>query len=176
MKIYQPFFAVVVNVAKRNINMKVEVGQKAPEFSLFDSEKTKVSLSDYKGKNVVILFFPQAFTSVCTTELCNVRDNISQYNNTNAQVFGISVDSIFTLARFKDDQKLNFPLLSDFNKEASAAYYSLINDFVFDMKGVSKRAAFVIDKEGVVQYAEVLDKVTDLPDFDAIQQTLQRLN
>jgi len=153
-----------------------KVGQPAPEFSLFDSEKNKVNLADQKGKNVVLLFFPQAFTGVCTTELCTVRDSISQYNNTNAQVYGISVDSVFTLAKFKEEQQLNFPLLSDFNKEASASYDSLIQDFVFDMKGVSKRAAFVIDKEGIIQYAEILDKVTDLPDFNAIQETLARLN
>ncbi|GAB2668638.1 peroxiredoxin [Flavihumibacter cheonanensis] len=153
-----------------------KVGQPAPVFSLFDSEKNKVNLADQKGKNVVLLFFPQAFTGVCTTELCTVRDSISQYNNTNAQVYGISVDSVFTLAKFKEEQQLNFPLLSDFNKEASASYDSLIQDFVFDMKGVSKRAAFVIDKEGIIQYAEILEKVTDLPDFNAIQETLARLN
>lgn len=153
-----------------------KVGQAAPAFSLFDSEKNKVSLEDQKGKNVVLLFFPQAFTGVCTTELCNVRDSISHYNNTNAQVYGISVDSVFTLAKFKEEQQLNFPLLSDFNKEVSASYDSLIQDFVLDMKGVSKRAAFVIDKEGIIQYAEILDKVTDLPDFNAIQETLAKLN
>lgn len=155
--------------------MPVATGQKAPDFSLFDSEKNKVSLSDQKGKNVVLLFFPQAFTSVCTTELCSVRDNIALYNHTNAQVFGISVDSVFTLARYKEDQKLNFPLLSDFNKEVSAAYDSLIEDFVFGMKGVSKRSAFVIDKEGIIRYAEILDNVGGQPNFAAIQETLQLL-
>ncbi|MBC6490306.1 redoxin domain-containing protein [Flavihumibacter stibioxidans] len=156
--------------------MKIEVGQKAPDFSLFSSDKSKITLSEQKGKNVVLLFFPQAFTGVCTTELCNVRDNIALYNNTNAQVFGISVDSIFTLGKFREDQGLNFPLLSDFNKDASKAYDSLMEDFVFDMKGVSKRSAFIIDKEGIVRYAEILNKVTDLPDFDAIQKTLAGLN
>lgn len=153
-----------------------KVGQPAPAFSLYDSEKNKINLTDQKGKNVVLLFFPQAFTGVCTAELCNVRDSISHYNNTNAQVYGISVDSVFTLAKFKEEQQLNFPLLSDFNKEVSASYDSLIQDFVLDMKGVSKRAAFVIDKEGIIQYAEILDKVTDLPDFNAIQETLAKLN
>ena len=153
-----------------------KVGQPAPAFSLYDSEKNKVNLADQKGKNVVLLFFPQAFTGVCTAELCNVRDSISHYNHTNAQVYGISVDSVFTLAKFKEEQQLNFPLLSDFNKEVSASYDSLIQDFVLDMKGVSKRAAFVIDKEGIIQYAEILDKVTDLPDFNAIQETLANLN
>jgi peroxiredoxin len=152
--------------------MKIEAGQKAPDFSLYDSEKNKVSLSDHKGKNVLLLFFPQAFTSVCTKELCNVRDNIAQYNNVNALVFGISVDSIFTLAKFKDEQKLNFPLLSDFNKETSQAYGTLYDTFVFDMKGVSKRSAFVIDESGIVQYAEVLENAGDMPNFEAIEGAL----
>lgn len=152
--------------------MKIEAGQKAPDFSLYDSEKNKVNLSDYKGKQVLLLFFPQAFTSVCTKELCSIRDNISQYNSINAQVFGISVDSIFTLAKFKEEQKLNFPLLSDFNKETSQAYGTLYDTFVFDMKGVSKRSAFVIDEAGIVQYAEVLENAGDLPNFEAIECAL----
>lgn len=152
--------------------MKIEAGQKAPDFTLYDSEKNKVNLSDYKGKNVLLLFFPMAFTSVCTKELCSIRDNIAHYNNVNAQVFGISVDSIFTLAKFKEEQKLNFPLLSDFNKEVSQAYGTLYDTFVFDMKGVSKRSAFVIDEEGTVQYAEVLENAGDLPNFEAIEAAL----
>ncbi|MFX6803751.1 redoxin domain-containing protein, partial [Acinetobacter baumannii] len=88
---------------------------------LFDTEKTQVSLHAQKGKPVVLLFFPLAFTGVCTAELCNVRDNMATYNATNAQVYGISVDSLFTLDKFKKEQNLNFPLLSDFNKEASTA-------------------------------------------------------
>lgn len=154
----------------------IQVGQKAPDFSLYDSDKQKVTLSDYKGRNVILLFFPQAFTGTCTKELCSTRDNIAVYNGANAQVFGISVDSIFTLAKFKEEQKLNFPLLSDFNKTVSTAYGSLYDSFVFDMKGVSKRSAFVIDKDGVVRYAEVLETATDLPDFAAIQNTLKGLN
>jgi peroxiredoxin len=155
---------------------KIGVGQQAPDFSIYDSEKKKVSLSDYKGKNVLLLFFPQAFTGTCTKELCSTRDNIAVYNQANAQVFGISVDSVFTLAKYKEDQQLNFPLLSDFNKDISAAYGSLYDSFAFDMKGVSKRAAFVIDKQGIIQYAEVLETATDLPDFTAIQKTLAGLN
>ena len=155
---------------------KIGIGQAAPDFSIYDSDKKKVSLSDYKGKNVLLLFFPQAFTGTCTKELCSTRDNIAVYNQANAQVFGISVDSVFTLAKYKEDQQLNFPLLSDFNKEVSATYGSLYDSFVFDMKGVSKRAAFVIDKQGIVQYAEVLETASDLPDFTAIQKTLTGLN
>lgn len=155
---------------------KIGVGQQAPDFSIYDSDKKKVSLSDFKGKNVLLLFFPQAFTGTCTKELCSTRDNIALYNQANAQVFGISVDSVFTLGKYKEDQQLNFPLLSDFNKEVSAAYGSLYDSFVFDMKGVSKRSAFVIDKQGIVQYAEVLETASDLPDFTAIQKTLAGLN
>lgn len=152
--------------------MKIEVGLKAPDFSVYDSEKNKVSLSDYKGKQVLLLFFPQAFTSVCTRELCGIRDNISQFNTVNAQVFGISVDSVFTLAKFRSEQNLNFPLLSDFNKDVSLAYGTLYDNFVFDMKGVSKRSAFVIDEAGIVQYAEVLENAGDLPNFEAIEAAL----
>jgi len=161
---------------KNHFVMPVTVGQQAPAFSLYDSEKKKVTLDDFKGKNVLLLFFPQAFTGTCTKELCSTRDNIALYEQVNAQVLAISVDSLFTLARYKDDQQLNFPLLSDFNKETSKAYDCLYDTFVFDMKGVSKRSAFVLDKEGVVRYAEVLETASDLPDFSSIQKTLSELN
>ena len=157
--------------------MSIQTGQQAPAVTLFDSDKNKVSLADQKGSNVVVLFFPLAFTGVCTTELCNVRDNIGIYNSTNAKVFGVSVDSLFSLGKFKAEQNLNFPLLSDFNKEAAKAFGVLYETFpAFEMQGVSKRAAFVIDKEGVVQYAEVCPTPGDLPNFTAIQETLAKLN
>ena len=156
--------------------MAIEIGQTAPAFTLHASDKNKVSLADYKGKNVLLVFFPQSFTGVCTAELCNLRDNIAVYNNTNAQVLGISVDSVFTLAKFKEEQQLNFPLLSDFNKETSITYDTIYTDWILDMKGVSKRSAFVIDKEGIVRYAEVLESAGDQPDFEAIQQILSSLN
>ena len=98
------------------------------------------------------------------------------YNNVSAKVFGISVDMVYSLAKYKEEQKLNFSLLSDFNKEVSAAYGCLYDTFSYEMKGVSKRAAFIIDKNGIVRYAEVLEKATDLPNFEAIQKTLQSLN
>ena len=152
--------------------MALQIGTAAPEFTLHDSEKNKVSLADYKGKSILLLFFPQAFTGTCTAELCNMRDNIADYNNVNAQVFGISVDSVFTLAKFKEDQKFNFPLLSDFNKSVSTAYQAIYDNWILDMKGVSKRAAFIIDKNGIIQYAEVLESAGDLPNFTAIQEKL----
>ena len=134
-------------------------------------------MADFKGQNVVVLFFPLAFTGVCTAELCNIRDNIAIYNNANATVLGISVDSLFTLGKFKEEQKLNFQLLSDFNKTAAKAYDVLYETFpAFEMQGVAKRSAFVIDKDGVVQYEEVCATPGDLPNFEAIQQTLNKLN
>lgn len=157
--------------------MPIQTGQSAPDFSLFDTDKNKVTLSEQKDKNVLILFFPLAFTGVCTAELCNIRDNIAVYNQANAQVYGISVDSIFSLGKFKAEQQLNFPLLSDFNKEAAKAFDVLYETFpAFEMQGVSKRAAFIVDKNGTVQYAEVCATPGDLPDFEAINKVLAGLN
>jgi glutaredoxin-dependent peroxiredoxin len=157
--------------------MSITKGAVAPSFTLPTTVMNeKVSLEDLKGKNVLLLFFPMAFTGVCTKELCSVRDNIAQYNNANATVLGISVDSPFTLAKFKEEQGLNFDLLSDFNKEVSTSYGAIYDSFIGWMKGVSKRSAFVIDKEGTVQYAEVLESAGDLPNFEAINATLAGLN
>lgn len=155
--------------------MKIDIGQPAPDFTLFDSEKKQVTLSELKGQNVLLLFFPLAFTSTCTKELCSVRDNIVWYNHANAKVFGISVDALQTLAKYKEDQHLNFTLLSDFNKDVSRLYGSIYEMFGYNMKGVSKRSAFVIDKEGIVRYAEVLDNASEIPDFDAVQKALAGL-
>ena len=156
--------------------MVPSIGQTAPDFTLFDSEKNKVNLSHFKGKNVLLLFFPQAFTGVCTKELCAIRDDISRYNNINAQVIGISVDSVFTLAKFKEDQQFNFPLLSDFNKEVSTLYGSVYDEWILDMRGVSKRSAFIIDKHGQICYSEVLESAGDIPNFKAINEILAGLD
>ncbi|MCB0660021.1 MAG: redoxin domain-containing protein [Saprospiraceae bacterium] len=155
--------------------MALKVGDMAPGFTLKSSEKQDVSLSDYLGKNVVILFFPMAFTSVCTAELCEIRDKKELYDGLKADVLAISVDSPFTLAKFKEDQGYNFPLLSDFNKEVSQKYGAYYEEFVLGLKGVSKRSAFVVDKDGVIKYAEVLDKASDLPNFDLINSILETM-
>jgi len=155
--------------------MSLQTGAPAPDFTLRDTEKKEVSLHDYKGQNVVLLFFPLAFTGVCTTELCSMRDNMNIYSGLNAAVLAVSVDSLFTLEKFKAEQSYNFPLLSDFNKDVSTAYGSLYEDFVLGMKGVSKRSAFVIDKEGTIRYAEVLEDASKVPDFEAIQSVLRSL-
>ena len=154
----------------------IKVGDKAPTFTLRATDKSEISLADYKGKNIVLLFFPLAFTGVCTTELCTMRDDIGTYEGLDAQVLAVSVDSLFTLGKFKEAEKYNFPLLSDFNKTVSRAYGTFYEEFVLGMKGVSKRSAFVIDKEGVVKYAEVLESAGDLPNFEAVKRTLGQLN
>ena len=154
--------------------MPLEIGQQAPDFTLFDSDKKEITLSELKGKPVLLLLFTLAFTSTCTTELCSVRDNIGWYNNINAKVFGISVDALQTLAKFKEDQQLNFTLLSDFNKDVSRLYESIYEQFGYNMKGVSKRSAFVIDKEGIIQYAEVLENAGEIPDFEKIKASLEK--
>ena len=155
--------------------MSLQKGDKAPSFTLYNTEKKQVSLEDFKGKNLIIHFFPAAFTGVCTTQLCTMRDDMGYYSRLGAEVVGISVDSLFTLGKYKAEQSYNFDLLSDFNKETAQAFDAYYDVFAFEMKGVARRAAFVIDKEGTVQYAEVLDSAGDLPDFTAIKTTLESL-
>lgn len=156
--------------------MSVSINDVAPDFKLQNTNKDFVQLSDFKGeRNVLILFYPLAFSGTCTTELCSTRDNLKIYESFNAEVIGISIDSFFTQKAFKDSQNLNFTLLSDFNKTASESYGILYEDF-FGMKGVSKRSAFVVDKEGVIKYAEVLEDASQVPNFNAIQEVLARLD
>ncbi len=152
--------------------MSLQIGEKAPSFKLFDSQIKEVKLEDFKGKKILILFFPLAFSSVCTKELCTIQNDFSQYTSIGDNVVAISVDSIFALAKFKEVYNLKFTLLSDFNKDVSQAFHAYYPEY-FGMKGVSKRAAFVIDEEGIIKYAEVLESSDDLPDFEAIKQALQ---
>ena len=153
--------------------MALQIGDKAPDFTLFSSDLKEVKLSDFAGKKVIIHFFPMAFTGVCTTQLCTLRDNFSFYEGLNAQVLGISVDSPFTLAKFKEENNYQFPLLSDFNKEVSKAYGAQYEEFVFNLKGVAKRSAFVLDADHKIIYAEVLESAGDLPDFSAIDALIK---
>lgn len=158
--------------------MSISIGQKAPGFTLYNTDKEQVSLSDFSGKkNVLLLFFPLAFTSTCTKELCEVRDDIRSYENDNVQVLGISVDSIYALAKYKEEQRYSYPLLSDFNKVVSNLYETIYQSFgVMSMQGVSKRSAFIIDKQGIIQYTEVLENASQVPDFEAIRSCLKRLS
>jgi len=154
----------------------IKIGDKAPDFTLRGSDKSQVSLKDFSGKNVVLLFYPATYSGVCTKELCMMRDGLAEYERLDAQVLAISVDSLFTLAQWKMDQGFNFPMLSDFNKTLSKKYDVLYKEFVFEMKGVSKRSAFVIDKTGIVRYAEVLENAGEMPNFEAVKNTLESLN
>ena len=151
--------------------MSLQIGDKAPDFKLFSSELKEVSLADFAGKKLVVHFFPMAFTGTCTTQLCTRRDSFGYYEGMNAAVVGISVDSPFTLAKFKEEQAYQFPLLSDFNKETAGAYGALYEDFL-GLKGIAKRSAFVIDEEGKIIYAEVLEDAGNLPDFAAINKVV----
>lgn len=155
--------------------MSNQIGSIAPDFTLFNSEKQEVTLSQYLGKSVVLLFYPQAFTGVCTTELCDIRDNLNVYSTLNAEILAISVDSVFTLEHWKQQQGFNFQMLSDFNKTVSTAYETIYETFAFGMKGVSKRSAFVVDSKGVLQYVEILDNAGEIPNLDKIKEVLATL-
>lgn len=156
--------------------MALSTGTTAPDFTLHwknaDGLQT-VTLSENFGKRpTVLLFFPLAFTSVCMAEMCSVRDSIKVYEDLDAAVYGISVDSPFTLEKMAAQENIPFPLLSDFNKEVSAAYDVLFPELL-GFKGVAKRSAFVIGKDGAILYATSSDDPKQLPDFDAIQAALQ---
>lgn len=155
--------------------MSIHIGDKAPEFSLYSSEKQLTHLSDYRGKNVVLLFFPLAFTSTCTKELCATRDDMAAYNQLYTEILAISGDSPQSLARYKQDLGLSFKLLSDFNKEAMRAYDVMYEEYTLGMRGVAKRAVFVIDTDGIVRHVEVLENAGNLPDLMAVQNTVRNL-
>src|SRR5471030_2175326 len=154
--------------------MSADVGSKAPEFTLTNQDREAVTLSGLEGKPVVLAFFPAAFSGVCTKELCTFRDSMARLGQANAQVFGISVDTFFTLKAFQDQQKLTFPLLSDFNKTAIRDY-GVFNEDMIGLKGIAKRAVFVIDKDGVVRHREVLEDARNEPDYDKVFSALAAL-
>lgn len=156
--------------------MPVTVGQDAPDFGLYDTNRKKVTLSSYRGKNVVLMFFPFSFSSTCTKEMCEMGENYSFYENLNAEVIGISVDSLFTNKKFKEVYNLPFPLLSDFNKEVSLLYDSLAESFAYEYRGVSKRSTFVIDGNGKIAYIEILSWPVDYPDMQKLKDAVSGLN
>ena len=157
--------------------MAVEVGMAAPDFSLYDADRKATSLSDFRGKNVVLAFYPGAFTGVCTTEMCTFRDRMDGLNSLNAQVLGISVDGAFAQKAFSDQNNLNFPLLSDFQRETVNQYDLAIPNFA-GMEGytASKRAVYVVDGEGVVRYAWAGPNPGVEPDYDEVQAELGKLS
>lgn len=154
----------------------LKIGSKVPAFSIVDSEKQPFNNETITGKRTLILFFPAAFTGVCTKELCQVRDELKQYEQLNAMVVGVSTDTPFTLAKFKEEQGYNFTLASDYNQTMCEAFEAQYEEFVLGLKGVARRAAFIVDNDGTIQYAEVLESAGDLPNFDAIKQTLDKLS
>ena len=154
--------------------MSVDVGTKAPDFTLTNEERQPVTLSQQRGKPVVLAFFPAAFSGVCQKELCTFRDSMGRLNDAKAQVYGISVDTFFTLKAFHDAQKLTFPLLSDFNKEVIREY-GVFNPDMIGLKGIAKRAVFVLDRDGVVRHKEVLEDARNEPDYEAVFGALKNL-
>ncbi|MBA4148628.1 MAG: redoxin domain-containing protein [Verrucomicrobia bacterium] len=158
--------------------MALKIGDKAPDFSLKSKQASglvDVKLSDNFGKkNTVLLFFPAAFTGVCTQEMCDITAGLSSYSDVNADVVAISIDTPFAQEAWAQKEKISITLASDLNKEVTKAY-----DVLFPMlAGVgdtAARAAFVIDKEGVIQYAEQTPTPKDLPNFTAVKETLAKL-
>jgi peroxiredoxin len=154
--------------------MSVDVGSKAPDFTLTNQDREPVTLSALRGRPVVLAFFPAAFSSVCTKELCTFQDGLARLNQANARVFGISVDTFFTLKAFQIDQKLAFPLLSDFNKQVIRDY-GVFNEDMIGLKGIAKRAVFVLDAAGVVRLREVLEDARNEPDYEKVFSALAAL-
>ena len=154
--------------------MSVDVGTTAPDFTLTDQDRHPVTLSQQRGRPVVLAFFPGAFSSVCEKELCTFRDSMAQLGKATAQVYGISTDTFFALKAFSDQQKLNFPLLSDFNKQVIRDF-GVFNEDMIGLKGIAKRAVFVIDKNGVVRHREVLEDARNEPNYQKIHDTLASL-
>lgn len=155
--------------------MALQIGDKAPDFSLYSSEKKLIHLQDFRGKNVVLLFFPLAFTSTCTKELCATRDDLDFYRDLDAEVFAISTDSPQSLARYKHEHEFNFTLLSDYNKEVIRAYDTMYEEYSLGMRGVAKRSVFLIDREGIIRHTEVLEVAGNMPDLPALQEALKIL-
>jgi glutaredoxin-dependent peroxiredoxin len=154
--------------------MALEVGQQAPDFNLKSNKMQDVKLSDLHGNKVLLLFVPLAFTGVCTKELCGMRDSLKEYEGLECKVFGLSTDSPFALDAWAKQEGYQFPLLSDYNKQTAREYGALYEDMM-GFKGVCKRSAFVIDRQGVVRYAEVLADARNLPNFEAIKSCLKQL-
>ena len=156
--------------------MAVDVGQAAPDFTLHDTDLKARSLSEFKGRNVVLAFFPGTFTGPCTTEMCAIRDQADQFNSLNAQVLAISVDAPFSQKAWAEANGLSFPLVSDFGRKVVNQYGVAFPDLAGLSGYVSaNRAVFVLDKAGVVRYKWVANVPSDQPDLDTVKQELSQL-
>ena len=154
--------------------MALQVGSQAPDFAMKSNKMQDVKLSDQRGSKVLLLFVPLAFTKVCTGEFCSMRDALKDYEGLDCKVFGVSTDSPFALDAWAQKEGYNFPLLSDYNKTVARDYQSLYDDLL-GFKGVCKRSAYVIDRPGKIQYAEVLENAGNVPNFAAITSCLKQL-
>ena len=157
--------------------MSAETGSIAPDFTLPNQDREPVTLSKQRGRPIVLAFFPAAFSSVCQKELCTFRDALAQLDKLNrvkAQVYGISVDTFFALKAFADQQRLTFPLLSDFNKQVIRDY-GVFNEDMIGLKGIAKRGVFVLDKDGVVKHREVLADARNEPDYEKVYEAVASL-
>jgi peroxiredoxin len=155
--------------------MSVDVGTKAPDFTLPNQDRESVTLSEQLQQGPVVLaFFPAAFSSVCQNEMCTFRDSMTELNKSSAKVLGVSTDTFFAQKAWADQQKLNFPLLSDYNKDVIRKY-GVVNPDMIGLKDISKRAVFVIDRSGVVRHREVLDDARNEPDYGKVKQALASL-
>ena len=156
--------------------MAVEVGQRAPDFTLYDSNNQQRALSEFKGKNVVLAFFPGVFTGTCTTEMCTLRDHSDRFNSLNAQVLGISVDPTFSQKAWAAQHNLEFPILSDYSREVIKQYdVEFPNLAGLEGYTAADRAVFVLDKEGVVRYKWLAPNLGTEPDYDEIRGALGQL-
>lgn len=155
--------------------MAIAVGSKAPEFKLYNTDRKETSSADFAGKIIVLQFFPAAFTSVCTAQMCSSRDELSLYNDLGATVFGISTDMPFSLKEFKEKNKINFDLLSDVNKRTIHDYDMYHCNFICDIKGVAKRGVIVIDKDGMIAYVEETANSGTQVNFAALKEALSKL-
>ncbi len=155
--------------------MPIDVGSRAPDFTLPNHDREPVTLTRELQKGPVVLaFFPGAFSSTCEAELCRFRDDASQLAQTRAQVLGVSVDTFFALKAWRDQQHFGFPLLSDFNKEVIRSY-DVVQQEMIGLKDLAKRAVFVIDRTGVVRHREVLDDARNEPDYGKVRESLAAL-
>ena len=157
--------------------MAITVGQAAPDFTLHETPQQQRSLSEYRGKNVVLAFFPGAFTGVCTTEMCALRDRIDQFSSMNAEVIGITVDPPFAQSAWKSANNVNYTFLSDYNREVVNAYDVALNGLA-GMQGyvAAKRAVTIIDKDGVVRYHWVSESPGVEPDYAEVQAAVAALS
>lgn len=152
--------------------MAIKVGDKAPDFTLVDTERKERKFSEFAGKTTVLVFFPGAFTSVCTREMCSIRDSMADFNKVDAQVVAISVDAPAANRAFQTQNRLEFPVLSDFTREVSKKYPGIYENFGVKGLTAAKRSVFVIDKQGIVRYAWITENPGEEPNYEEVRKAV----